>query len=105
MNYNIKLKSLKLKEKESEIERASYELARSIFATHIPYDLRIPKRDNLFRTIEDVKQKYRELFSFDLYHSELRRLDGVMSDIRDWVATEYKTQGDCTGYWIAARHW
>ena len=38
MKNNLKFQLTKLQKKESEIERATYELARSIFANHVHCD-------------------------------------------------------------------
>ena len=89
MKHNLKFQLELLKEKELEIERAAYELARSIFVNNVPYDLVITQRDKLFRTIEEVQQAYKTLFSFNLHYSESRSLDNAKSDINDWIDTAY----------------
>ena len=89
MKHNLTFQLETLREKELEIERAAYALARSIFVNHASYDMVIEERDTLFRTIEDVKQKYKILFSFSLQYAEIRSLDAAKSDINDWIDLAY----------------
>ena len=90
MKHNLKFQLTELQKTEQSLERATYKLARDIFVNQVCYELVALQRDQLFVTIENVKQRYKDLFSFHLHYAEASSLDNAKREINDWIETAYK---------------
>jgi hypothetical protein len=94
MNYILELQLSELKEKETEIKHGVRELIQDIFKHCLSRENVIINRDILFATIDYVKVRYTELFTFDIHYNENHRLDTIKSDIRKMIEKEYRLVDD-----------
>ena len=92
MKRFIKLQLKDLKNIEKDIKYDLMNLTEMIFIDHLDYEIIDAKRNALFTLIDKIHEKYKAVFTFDIYYSETQRYQNIKYDVNRWIEQQYETE-------------